>query len=91
MRLVDHRQSGQQRDRLEPDHDGGVDVSTGIQRVGQKEEVEFAALRSAGDSLQQSEVLGTGLCLRQPPATDMMAAAEREDTEMHLAELGHGG
>src|SRR4051812_40779493 len=75
------RQQGQ---RLEADHDRRMYGGSGVERIREKEQVEFAALRRLRNPQQQWEILGSRLRLRQAPAGHMMPGAHDVDTEMHL-------
>ena len=63
----------------------------GVERIGQKEQVELAAFGGARGVHQQIEVLGSRLRLLHAPAGDMMPRPHDVNAEMHLARcFGHG-
>ena len=57
---------------------------SGVERIREKEQVEFATLRRLRNTQQQWKILGSRLRLRQAPASHMMPGAHHVDAEMHL-------
>ena len=51
-------------------------LGTGVQRIGEKDQIEFGAFRGLRDALDQREVFRPRFGIFEPPAGDMMAGAK---------------
>src|SRR6476659_7708113 len=77
----ERREQGQ---RFKADHDRRMYGGSGVERIREKEQVEFAALRRLRNTQQQWKILRSRLRLRQAPASHVMPSAHDVDAEMHL-------
>ena len=63
----------------------------GVERIGEKEQIELAAFGGACRVHQQIEVLGSRLRILHAPAGDVVPGPHDINAEMHLARgFGHG-